>query len=138
MTAASASSSEANAPREIPSSASQSSNTAPYYLPIMATRRTAAIDAGLQFGLRNRWYPVDERWGIIWAYIGETDLFPAPPLRLPDEMIAADWAGHIARATWHANWLLVLDNLMDPMHASWLHARSYTLGKGKKSARMAV
>jgi len=26
----------------------------------MATRRTAAIDAGLQFGLRNRWYPVYE------------------------------------------------------------------------------
>src|ERR1700704_4957763 len=198
----------------------------------MATRRTAAIDAGLQFGLRNRWYPVyesadldhgnaigikrlgeelalwrdasrrphlfidrcphrgaafseggtvdgqelqcwyhgfrydgsgqctavpvegeqtalanrvsitsypvEERWGMIWAFIGEVDLFPPPPLQLPEEMLAPDWAGHVARATWHANWLLVLDNLMDPMHASWLHAKSYTLSKGKKSARMQV
>ena len=83
-------------------------------------------------------YPVEERWGLIWAYIGETDLFPPMPLQLPDEMDAGNWAGHIARATWRANWLLVIDNLMDPMHASWLHAKSYTLSKGKKSARMAV
>src|SRR5262245_20589187 len=45
-------------------------------------------------------YPVEERWGLIWAFIGETDLFPAPPLRLPQEMESPNWAGHIARATW--------------------------------------
>jgi phenylpropionate dioxygenase-like ring-hydroxylating dioxygenase large terminal subunit len=83
-------------------------------------------------------YPVEERWGMIWAFIGEVDLFPPPPLELPYEMTAADWAGHIARATWRANWLLVIDNLIDPMHASWLHAKSYTLSKGKKSARLRV
>ena len=103
---------------------------------------TAVPVEGEQTALANRVsitsYPIEERWGMIWAFIGEVDLFPPPPLHLPEEMLAADWSGHIARATWRANWLLVLDNLMDPMHASWLHARSYTLSKGKKSARMEV
>jgi phenylpropionate dioxygenase-like ring-hydroxylating dioxygenase large terminal subunit len=84
-------------------------------------------------------YPVREEVGLIWAYIGETDLFPAPPLRLPDELSQPDeWSFFIARATWQANWLLVFDNLLDPMHGSYLHASSYTLRYGSKEDRMRV
>jgi phenylpropionate dioxygenase-like ring-hydroxylating dioxygenase large terminal subunit len=93
-------------------------------------------DSRLPARVRIASYPVQERWGLIWAYIGETDLFPAPPLVLPEEMRAPDWAGFIQPVTWRANWLLVIDNLMDPMHASWLHAKSYTLSRGRKADRM--
>ena len=83
-------------------------------------------------------YPLEEQAGLIWAYIGETDLFPAPPLRAPAELSNPEWSFFISRATWKANWLLVCDNLMDPMHGSYLHASSYTLRYGSKEDRMRV
>ncbi|MBI4491400.1 MAG: aromatic ring-hydroxylating dioxygenase subunit alpha [Chloroflexi bacterium] len=83
-------------------------------------------------------YPVEEHWGLIWAYIGEVDLFPPPPLRLPEELVDPAWSGFICEAHWPANWTLVFDNLADPMHGPFLHSRSYTLGKGLKFDRLHV
>ena len=84
-------------------------------------------------------YPVQEHGGLIWAYIGEVDLFPPPPLTLPEELHQPDeWSFFIARARWKANWLLAFDNLLDPMHGSYLHATSYTLRYGSKEDRLRV
>jgi phenylpropionate dioxygenase-like ring-hydroxylating dioxygenase large terminal subunit len=84
-------------------------------------------------------YPVQEAAGLVWAYIGETDLFPPPPLQLPEELRQPDeWAFFISRATWQANWLLAFDNLLDPMHGSYLHATSYTLRYGSKEDRLRI
>ncbi|MBV8086014.1 MAG: aromatic ring-hydroxylating dioxygenase subunit alpha [Chloroflexi bacterium] len=103
---------------------------------------TAVPAEGLESALPNRVsitsYPVAERAGLIWAYIGETDLFPTPPLTLPEELGSEDWPFFISRATWEANWLLAFDNLMDPMHGSYLHASSYTLRYGSKEDRMRI
>jgi phenylpropionate dioxygenase-like ring-hydroxylating dioxygenase large terminal subunit len=81
-------------------------------------------------------YPVEERWGLIWAYIGELDLFPAPPLRLPEELTDAAWSGFLCTAEWPVNWLIVYDNQADPMHGPFLHAKSYTLSRGLKFDRL--
>jgi phenylpropionate dioxygenase-like ring-hydroxylating dioxygenase large terminal subunit len=53
-------------------------------------------------------------------------------------MYSDEWPGFISRATWKANWLLVGDNLMDPMHGSYLHATSFTLRFGSKANRLRV
>ena len=39
---------------------------------------------------------------------------------------------------WGANWLLALENLVDLMHAPFLHARSITLNEGITNDRVAV
>ncbi|HZU08118.1 MAG TPA: aromatic ring-hydroxylating dioxygenase subunit alpha [Chloroflexota bacterium] len=83
-------------------------------------------------------YPVEEHWGLIWAYIGEIDLFPPPPLRLPEELTSPEWSGFIFEGHWAVNWLLVFDNLADPMHGPFLHARSHTLSRGLKFDRLHV
>ena len=84
-------------------------------------------------------YPVQEKGGLVWAYIGEVDLFPPPPLTLPEEFdLPEQWSYFIARATWKASWLLAFDNLLYPMHGSYLHAASYTLRYGSKEDRMRV
>ncbi len=96
-------------------------------------------DSGLPKRVAITSYPVREHAGLIWAYIGEEDLFPAPELRLPDELYQPDeWPFFISRATWKANWLLALDNLVDPMHGSYLHGDSYTLRYGSKEDRLRV
>ncbi len=81
-------------------------------------------------------YPVEERWGVLWAYIGEQDLFPAPPLSLPHELTDPAWSGFLCEARWPVNWLVVYDNQSDPMHGPFLHARSYTLSRGLRVDRL--
>jgi nitrite reductase/ring-hydroxylating ferredoxin subunit len=93
-------------------------------------------DCPLARRLRVRSYPTEERVGLVFGYIGETDLFPPPPLEIAAELEDPAWTGFICQATWQANWLRIFDNLADPMHGPFLHGRSYTLGRGKRADRL--
>jgi len=95
-------------------------------------------DSRLQKRLKVRFYPTEERIGLIWAYIGDTMMFPPPPLTFAEELENPEWTGFICHAHWKTNWLLALDNLADPMHAPFLHGRSYTLRFGSKQDTMIV
>jgi len=88
--------------------------------------------------MRVRAYPTEDRGGLIWAYIGDVERFPAPPLHVPEELESPEWNGFILPVTWDVNWLLYMENLVDPMHGPFLHARSYTLSKGTGSDRVQV
>ncbi len=63
-------------------------------------------------------YPVVERNGIIWAYLGPGDP-PAFPdfdcFRAPDTHVFA------FKGLWECNWLQALEVGIDPAHASFLH-----------------
>ncbi len=93
-------------------------------------------DSKMPKRLKIKSYPVQERVGLVWAYIGEVDLFPPPPLVLPSELESDEWTGFVCHAHWKTNWLVALDNLADPMHAPFLHGRSYTLRFGSKQDRV--
>ncbi len=80
-------------------------------------------------------YPVEEAAGYIWAWIGESD---PVSLRLPDEMLDPSWSTFPETVHWQANWMLALENLVDIMHAPFLHARSITLGGGATEDRVVV
>lgn len=88
--------------------------------------------------IRVRCYPVQDRGGLIWGYIGDVDGLPSPALHVPEELESPEWNGFILAVTWNVNWLLYLDNLADPMHGPFLHARSYTLSRGARQDRMRV
>ncbi len=95
-------------------------------------------DSKLQKRLKLKSYPVQERVGLVWAYIGDPSLFPPPPLDVPAELENEEWTGFVCHAMWKTNWLVALDNLADPMHAPFLHGRSYTLRFGSKQDRLVV
>lgn len=80
-------------------------------------------------------YPVEERAGYLWAWIGEEE--PAP-LELPPEMVDDSWSTFPETVHWQANWMLALENLVDIMHAPFLHARSITLNGGATEDRVLV
>jgi phenylpropionate dioxygenase-like ring-hydroxylating dioxygenase large terminal subunit len=69
-------------------------------------------------------YPVVERAGYFWAYIGDTEK-AVPPLVLPPEYESPEWSTFPEVQDWNVNWLLILENLVDIMHAPFLHARSW-------------
>jgi phthalate 4,5-dioxygenase len=63
-------------------------------------------------------YPVVERSGVLWAYmgLGEPPAFPAF-----DCFVAPDPYTFAFKGLWECNWLQALEVGIDPAHASYLH-----------------
>ncbi|WP_431792188.1 Rieske 2Fe-2S domain-containing protein [Microbacterium paraoxydans] len=81
--------------------------------------------------VRQPWYPVEEQYGLIWAYMGPPDKKPVLPRYDTLETLAADeqlivndqGVGGGGPAQLDFNWLQHWENVMDPFHVPILHAR---------------
>lgn len=71
-----------------------------------------------------RSYPVEERHRLIWVWTGDPAL--ADPAKIPDLhwQDDAEWAGDGGRIHVNSNYRLVVDNLMDLTHETYVHAGS--------------
>lgn len=88
--------------------------------PALGRRREAA---------RQPWYPVEERYGLVYVYMGPPDRKPPLPtfefMELgPGESyfssLPAPGAEVVGMVT-PCNWLQVFENAVDQTHATWLH-----------------
>ncbi|PRB43052.1 phenoxybenzoate dioxygenase [Arthrobacter sp. MYb23] len=81
--------------------------------------------------VRQPWYPLQERYGLIWAYMGPPELKPLLPRYDPFEnipdghhlMVNDAGVGGGGPADLDFNWLQHWENVMDPFHVPILHAR---------------
>jgi nitrite reductase/ring-hydroxylating ferredoxin subunit len=81
--------------------------------------------------VRQPWYPVEEQYGLIWAYMGPPEKKPVLPRYDTLEDLAADeqlivndqGVGGGGPAQLDFNWLQHWENVMDPFHVPILHAR---------------
>ncbi len=84
-------------------------------------------DSPLLSEISVRAYPAEELGGYVWAYIGDTGKFPAPPLRdsVPEELLHPEAFMWFRMPTdiWRANWLQCLEG-SDGFHAVMLHSDS--------------
>ena len=79
---------------------------------------------------RQPWYPVDERYGLIWAYMGPPDKKPTLPrydcleTLEEGEFVEADDSsiGGGGPQVIDCNWLQHYENLVDPFHVVVLHS----------------
>jgi nitrite reductase/ring-hydroxylating ferredoxin subunit len=79
--------------------------------------------------LRQPWYPVQERYGLIFAYLGPPERRPALPRWEPLEVLEpgesletdASSIGGGGPAVIPCNWLQHYENLMDSLHVPILH-----------------
>src|SRR5204863_4014175 len=65
------------------------------------------------------------------------DAQPPEPV-FPEEITAEEWSGFLVTAEWHCNWQVALDNRVDPVHGSFLHTGTFTLGRGRKDTALNV
>jgi len=79
-------------------------------------------------------YPTVERHKLVWVWLGDAD--KADPDLIPDchQHESPDWASIPRYAHFKANYLLVLDNLLDFSHLSYVHEN--TLGGSKSIAEI--
>jgi phenylpropionate dioxygenase-like ring-hydroxylating dioxygenase large terminal subunit len=84
-----------------------------------------------------RSYPVEERNGAIFLYFGDA-LHPEPcKLELPEQLAdEANWGQMLCTSFWKVSYRYAIDNVMDPMHGSYLHAESHSMAFGDKQAEM--
>ena len=83
---------------------------------------------------RQPWYPVEERYGLVWAYMGPTDRRPVLPRWDVLENLREDECYQAVDNSWGAHrdpdgpevapysWLHMNDNIMDPFHVQVLHS----------------
>jgi phenylpropionate dioxygenase-like ring-hydroxylating dioxygenase large terminal subunit len=75
-------------------------------------------DSTFRQRIRQNSYPVIERNGVIFAYLGEGD---PPALPSFDCLVADDAYTFAFKGLWECNWLQALEVGIDPSHASYLH-----------------
>ncbi len=97
------------------------------------TSRTA--QAKLAPRLRLDTLEAQERAGLVWAYFAHdasagVKVTYLPELVIPQELEDPEYSGFICESEWNANWILVMENLADPMHGPFLHGQSLTLSRG--------
>ncbi len=68
--------------------------------------------------IRSRAYPVAQRSGILFAYLGAGEPPAFPHL---DCFVAPNEYTFAFKGYWDCNWLQALEVGIDPAHASWLH-----------------
>ena len=83
-------------------------------------------------------YPVKEAHGGIFVYFGDARHPEPPPLEFPEELSSPDWSSFLCTATWKCNYRYAIENVMDPMHGSYLHAESHSMAEGDKKAAFQI
>lgn len=85
-----------------------------------------------------RAFPSQERAGMIWAYVGDS-LHPEPPeLVLPEELSSDEFSFFPCYAEWAADYRYIIENVMDPMHGTYLHRQSHSMSFGDTTATFRI
>lgn len=73
-----------------------------------------------------RSYPVEERYGLVWLWMGDPQLAdPAKLLDIP-EWDDPNWGVNRGDSmTVECNYLYMTDNLLDPSHVAWVHQSTF-------------
>lgn len=69
---------------------------------------------------RLKTYRAEDRAGYIWAYYGDPTQATALSV-VPYELEDARWSVFRHEYIWKTNWLNILDNILDPLHALFVH-----------------
>lgn len=83
-------------------------------------------------------YPCREIAGAIFVYFGDALHADPPEPNIPEELTSGEWTSFFYATEWNCNWQVALDNRTDPVHGSYLHAGTFTLGYGRKDAELKV
>lgn len=85
-----------------------------------------------------RRYPCREVRGAIFAWFGDALHDEPADLVLPEQLADERFATMLCVAAWGCNYRYAIDNVMDPMHGTYLHAQSHSMAQGNRRARLRV
>ncbi|SFL88500.1 aromatic ring-hydroxylating dioxygenase subunit alpha [Variovorax sp. OV329] len=84
-------------------------------------------------------FHVKEAAGAVWLYNSREPVDEPPPLLLPEQLTNDEEYGHFLCYTeWKGDYRYVLDNVMDPMHGTFLHKQSHSMAEGDSHAKFGI
>jgi phenylpropionate dioxygenase-like ring-hydroxylating dioxygenase large terminal subunit len=85
-----------------------------------------------------RSFHVQEAAGAIFLYNASRDVDQPPPLQLPEQLTGEEYSNFLCYTEWKGDYRYVLDNVMDPMHGTFLHKQSHSMAEGESTASFQV
>jgi phenylpropionate dioxygenase-like ring-hydroxylating dioxygenase large terminal subunit len=86
-----------------------------------------------------RMFHARDAHGAIWLYNSvERQVETPPPLNLPSELSSPEWSHFLCYCEWGGDYRYVAENVMDPMHGTFLHKQSHTMAEGDSTAKFQV
>lgn len=83
-------------------------------------------------------FHVREAHGAIFVYNSDTHVDEAPPFTLPQELGSPEYSHFLCYSEWKCDWRYAMDNVMDPMHGTFLHKQSHTMSEGDSQASFRI
>ena len=100
-----------------------------------ATKVPASPGCTLEGTRATRSFHVREAAGAIWIYNSRNHVETPPALDLPEEMTSPEWSNFPCYVEWLGDYRYVADNVMDPMHGTFVHKQSHSMAEGDISAK---
>lgn len=66
-------------------------------------------------------YPTEERYGLIFAFLGDLPEAERPPIMAVEEWGKENWAITTQGSDWKANYQRSIENTLDPAHTEFVH-----------------
>ncbi len=86
-----------------------------------------------------RSYNVQEAHGAIFLWFGVTADQQPDELSFPEELADHEkYSNFLCTAAWKCNYQYALENVMDPMHGTYLHSSSHSMAEGDRKADMVL
>lgn len=85
-----------------------------------------------------RVFPTQEAAGAIFVYVSDARHRQPPEMMLPRQLTSSDFSSFLCYAEWKADYRYVYDNVMDPMHGTYLHKQSHTMSFGDTQAKFRI
>lgn len=79
-------------------------------------------------------FHVKESNGAIFLYKSTVNIDEPPPLVLPEQLTSDEYESFLCYTEWGSDYRYVIDNVMDPMHGTFLHKQSHAMSAGARSA----
>jgi len=83
-------------------------------------------------------FHVQEAYGAIFLYNSDVNVDTPPPMTLPEELSSPEYSNFLCYVEWKGDYRYALDNVIDPMHGTFLHKQSHSMAEGDSTATFQI
>jgi len=83
-------------------------------------------------------FHVREAHGAIFLYNSAVNIDEVPDFTVPEELDSPEFSHFLCYSEWKCDYRYALDNVMDPMHGTFLHKQSHSMSEGDNKATFQV
>ncbi len=85
-----------------------------------------------------RVFPIEEHAGMVFGFVGEQPHAKPTKLVLPEQLTSPEFSYFPCYVEWKGDYRYVMDNVMDPMHGTYLHKMSHSMAEGEAEAKFKI